>query len=56
VIEYRERGRKEWMSSGTRNMIKLRREVKMKLNMVKARQQKIEKFQVYRESSQKVKK
>jgi hypothetical protein len=42
VIGYRERGRKEWLSTGTWNTIKQRREAKMKLNMEKPRQQKIE--------------
>jgi hypothetical protein len=56
VIGYRERGRKEWKSSGTWNMIKQRREAKMKLNMAKTRQQKTEKSQVYSQLNQQVQK
>jgi Spy/CpxP family protein refolding chaperone len=47
VIGYRERDRKEWMSSGTWDMIKQRKEAKMKLNMAKRRQQKMQKSQIY---------
>jgi hypothetical protein len=47
VIGYRERGRKEWMSSGAWNTVKQRREAKRKLNTAKKMQQKIEKSQVY---------
>jgi hypothetical protein len=42
-IVHRERDRKEWMSRGTWNMVKQRREGKLKLNMAKAWKQKIEK-------------
>jgi hypothetical protein len=56
VMGYIERGRKEWMSSGTLNTIKQRREAKMKLNMAKTRQQKIEKSQVQSQLNQQVKK
>jgi hypothetical protein len=52
----RERDGKEWTSCGTWNTIKQRRRAKMKLNMAKTRQQKIEKSQVYRQSNQQAKK
>jgi hypothetical protein len=52
VTGYIERGGKKWMSSGTWNRIKQRREAKIKLNMAKTRQEKTEKSQVYRQLNQ----